>query len=88
MKYIETVLLLITAVVIIAVLYGCYKTGKPLKNLFYYFLINFIFMAIINNTAFLTGIYIPINLYTVAATGVYGISGIIGLILLSLIFGL
>lgn len=81
-------LLCILIVTLLVILYFLTKTEKPIKNTFLSVLISLILWAIINNTAFLTGFYIPLNLFTLISCSVYGLPGIAGLIALCTIFGL
>ncbi len=88
MKYLEIALYVILVITLIIIFVFLKKTEKPLKNALFGVLISYVSLAIINNTTFLTGIYIPINPYTVVTSAVFGIPGISGLIIFCTIFGL
>ncbi len=83
------IFLLCTLIIsLIIILYFLSKTEKPIKNAFLSILISWVLWAIINNSTFLTGFYIPINLFTLISCSVYGIPGISGLLALNYIFTL
>lgn len=86
MKYLEIGLFATLILSVLIILVFLSKTKKPLKNAVLSILISFVLLAIINNLTFVTGIYVPVNWYTVIAAGVYGIPGIIGIIIMQTIF--
>ena len=88
MKLIEIILYIILVITLISIFVFLYKTGKPLKNAFYLLLVSFITLAIVNLTAPFSGVYVPINPYSVTTTAVYGLPGIAGIIFLCTIFGI
>ncbi len=83
LKYIFLGLICIT---ILIILIFALKSRKFVSTL----LINLIFgwgaIAIIDLTSIFTGVYIPINYWTVSAGGIFGTPGVVGLLLLNFIF--
>lgn len=59
---------------------------KPFGTLLLNLFMGIVLLAIINLTSVYTGIYIPVNKYTVVGSGVFGVPSIIGLLLLNIIF--
>ena len=59
---------------------------KPFRTLFINILFGLFTLSIINLTKKLTGIFIPINWYTVIGSSFYGLPFIIGFLMLNLIF--
>lgn len=84
----EITLLCLTFITLFINLYFLTKIEKPFKNTFINLIITFVLWAIINNTSFLTGLYIPLNLFTLISCSVYGLPGISGLLALNFIFAL
>ena len=62
------------------------KSRKTLKILLLNGFIGISLLAIINLTSRFSGVYIPINIYTVSGSGVFGIPALIGFLILSFIF--
>lgn len=88
MKLIEIILYTVLLISLLFISYFLYKTGRPLKNAFYLLAISFITLAIINLTAPFSGVYVPVNPYSVTTAAVYGLPGIAGIIFLCTIFGI
>ncbi|MBQ6826146.1 MAG: pro-sigmaK processing inhibitor BofA family protein [Clostridia bacterium] len=83
LKYIVISLLSLSAFIIF-----CFavKSKKTLKTLFLNGFMGVCLLAIIDLTSRFTGVHIPINLYTVAGSAVFGIPALIGFLLLGFIF--
>lgn len=88
MNFIDFILLFLVIISGIIMLFFYLKIKHPFKNLILNILISWVVWGLLNNTAFLTGIYIPLNLYSLITCSVYGLPGISGMIALSVIFGL
>ena len=88
MNFLDIILLCVVLVSALVLLCFSLKMKHPFKNIMLNILISWMAWGVINNTVFLTGIYIPLNIYTLFACSVYGLPGISGLIVLSTIFGL
>ncbi len=84
----KTTLICILIITVFIILYFLTKTEKALKNTLLSVLITLVLWAIINNTSFITGFYIPINIFTLIFCVVYGLPGISGLLALNFIFTL
>lgn len=83
LKYIAISVLLLSAFIIF-----CFavKSKKLLKTLLLNGFMGICLLAIINLTAKFSGVYIPINLYTVSGSAVFGIPALIGFLVLGFIF--
>lgn len=88
MNVINIILICTLIVSVIIMLYFVFKGERPIKNILLNVLITWVVWAVLNNTAFLTGISIPLNWYTFLGCSAYGIPGMAGLIFLCTIFGL
>lgn len=88
MNVINIILICVLVVSVIIMLYFAFKGEHPIKNIILNILITWVVWAVLNNTAFLTGISIPLNWYTLLGCSAYGIPGMAGLIFLCTIFGL
>lgn len=62
------------------------KNGKPLKTVFSGAFCGLAAMLIINLTEGLTGVMLPVNPMTVTVSGLMGIPGVMGLIILKFVF--
>lgn len=63
-----------------------FYSGKALKRLFLNGLLGFFALLLINLTSKFTGVYIPINWYSIAFTGVFSAPAVIGFLILNIIF--
>lgn len=88
MKNLELVLYIILTLTLVIIFFFARKIKKPIRNMLFSVAISFIILMIINLISFVTGIYIPINPYSVVTTAVYGVPGIAGLIALCTVFGI
>ena len=59
---------------------------KPMATIFLKLFSGLCLLAIIRLTTKLSGVFIPINIYTCLGCGVFGIPAIIGFLLLNIIF--
>jgi len=62
-----------------------FYTGKSIKRLFLNGIFGLLILAVIDITAKFSGVYIPLNIYTVLGTVGFGIPAVIGFLLLPLI---
>ena len=82
------------ALICACILYGivlfllALKTGKPMKHLGLLALIGLVALAVVDLTRPLTGVYIPVNPWTVGASAAGGLPAVIGIIALRMIFSL
>lgn len=58
------------------------KSHKMIKSIFLNAILGFSAIAVINLTQKFTGVYIPLNWYTVGGSGVFGLPCVCGIILL------
>ncbi len=79
----------IAAVVLsgLAILIVCVLGRKPLRCIILNIAIGVAALAAVNITARFTGVYIPVNEWTVGGSAVFGMPGVCGIILLQMIFG-
>lgn len=76
----------------LAVIYGfvylifAAKTEKPFKTIFGFAVLGLIAMTVINLTSKFSGVYIPVNFYTVGINAALGLPATIGLVLARMIF--
>lgn len=62
------------------------KTGKPFKTIIFHGFLGITCMAIIDLTSPFSGIFIPINGYSLGCSAALGLPGVVGLLVLKLIF--
>lgn len=80
------------ALICLAVIYGfvylvlASKTGRPIRTILIFALLGIIAMTVLNLTSAYSGVYIPVNGYTVGVNAALGLPGTIGLLLLRMIF--
>ena len=61
-------------------------TNKPFKTIVFYAFLGLIGLIAVNLTSKFSGVYIPINAYTLGASSALGLPGTISLLLLRMIF--
>lgn len=61
-------------------------TKKPFKTIFFYAFLGVAAFALIDLTSKFSGVYIPVNYYTVGSSAALGLPGVICLLLLRIIF--
>lgn len=69
----------------LVILFFAIKSHNFLKTLFFNAFIGLVILAIIDLTGKFTGIFIPINPYSVAGASVFGIPAICGLLILQIL---
>ncbi len=62
------------------------KTNKPFKTIIFFAFMGLLGMVIVNLTSAFSGIYIPVNGYTVGVSSALGLPGTVGLLLIRLVF--
>lgn len=79
-------------IIILSVIYGfvyfiiAAKTKKPFKTIFSFAALGLLGLMVINLTSKFSGVYIPVNVYTVSLNAALGLPATITLLLLRLIF--
>ena len=58
------------------------KSHKMIKSIFLNAVLSFLAIAIINLTEKFTGVFIPLNWYTVGGSGIFGLPCVCGIVLL------
>ena len=76
----------IAAVSAVTVVYFISKTKHPVRNAFKNAMAGIMSLLLVNLTAMSTGCYISINFYTVFAAVFLSVPGVIGMLLLNIIF--
>ena len=85
MKLVVISFIIILAIYICFLLYFCYKNGNLLKTLLVSCLSGIAVFTAVNLLSDLTGVYIPVNLYTTGSAATFGIPGVLCLLALRLI---
>lgn len=81
-----------TVFICICVIYGflyfifAVGTKKPFKTIFFYAFLGVLGLIAVNITAKFSGVYIPVNTYTIASSAALGMPGTITLLILKTIF--
>ena len=70
----------------LALLLWAALTGMRFNSLLFNAFIGIAVMAVIDLTAKFTGVYIPVNQYTVTGSAVFGIPAVCGFLILPIIF--
>lgn len=86
MKAFFIIISILLSVFFLGMLFFAIKTHKFTKTILFNSFMGLIVLTIIDITRSFTGIYIPINLYTVSASGLFGVPGLCGLLILQIIF--
>lgn len=73
MTVVQIVLISLVSIYCLGYLYYLIKSQKPLRTFLLMALYSLMLYAIVNLTAFATGIYLPVNLYTVIGTATGGV---------------
>ena len=85
MKAFFIFLIIVLSIFFLAVLLFAIKSHKFFKTLLFNAFLGIGVLAIIDLTGKFTGIFLPINLYSVAGSGVFGIPAVCGLLVLQII---
>ncbi len=67
-------------------LYYCYKNGRIFKTLGLFVASGWLTLVLVNISSAFTGIGIPVNAWTVGGSGVFGLPGVLGLLVLRMFF--
>lgn len=86
MKYLTFAAILLLAITELAVLINALKSRRPISTLLLNAFVGLSSMAIIDLTAKYTGVFIPINPYTVAGCSSLGIPAVLGFLLCKALF--
>jgi len=62
------------------------ETKKPFKTIFFYAFLGLLGLVAVNLTAKFSGVYIPINAYTLSSSAALGLPGTVSLLILRIIF--
>jgi len=74
------------SVFFLGILFFAVKSRKFIKTTLFNSFLGLSILAIIDLTYKLTGIYIPINWYTVLGSGIFGMPAVCGFLLLQIVF--
>ena len=81
-----------TVFIYLCVIYGflyfifAIGTKKPFKTIFFYAFLGVLGVIVVNLTAKYSGVYIPVNAYTLGSSAALGLPGTITLLVLKTIF--
>ncbi len=78
--------IILLGVYIIIFLGFCRKSGSTLKTMLLSSLSGVMVLTLINILSNLTGVSVPFNLYTFLGSSVFGIPGVVGMLILRLFF--
>ena len=81
-RIVKIIFIVFAVIIFIAALF----CKKPLKMLFLNSFLSILVLVIINLTSNFTGVYLPINQYTVSGCAVSGIPGVVMFLFFKLIF--
>jgi len=74
------------SIILLIIICFAIKSKRPFFTLFFNALIGLLMLCIIDFTVAITGVFIPINQYTVAGTSIFGIPAVILFLILKFIF--
>ena len=86
MEALKYVVILVLSIFILIILGFEIKSKKPLRILFFNAFLGIVSLAIINLTSKFSGVYIPINEYTVTGCGIFGIPAVSFFLIFKFIF--
>lgn len=86
MDFLKYIILSVVGITLICLLFFAIKSRKFFKTLFLNAVLGICAIAIIDLTAKFSGVYIPINYYTVGTGSVLGLPGVFGLLAGNFIF--
>ena len=81
-------IIFICLLVIYGFLYFIFAAGinKPFKTILFYAFLGVIGLAAVNLTSKFSGVYIPVNAYTLGSSAALGLPGTVSLLLLKILF--
>lgn len=85
MQFIKISFIIILVIYIIFLLYFSYKNGKIIKTLLISALSGIITFTAVNLLSSLTGITISVNAWTLGSSAVFGMPGVLGLLIFRMI---
>lgn len=62
------------------------RTLKPVRSVFLHALLGLVALFAVNVTTRFTGVSVPVNLYSVIGSCVFGVPGVCGMLILNLLF--
>ena len=86
LQYMKISFIILMVVYAIFLLYFSFKTGKTLKTLFISIISGVLAFFAVNIFSELTGISLPLNAYNLLSSSIFGIPGVMGLLLLRIFF--
>ncbi|MGI6279807.1 MAG: pro-sigmaK processing inhibitor BofA family protein [Acutalibacteraceae bacterium] len=86
MKAFNIFTIIILSIFFLGILLFSIKSHKFIKILLFNAFIGVCILAIIDLTAKFTGIYIPVNIYSVVGSATFGVPAVCGFLLLQIIF--
>lgn len=86
METLKYVAIAVITVFLFVILGFAVKTKKPFKILLFNAFIGIVSLAIIDLTSKFTRVYIPVNEYTVAGCGIFGMPGVLFFLILRFVF--
>lgn len=86
MQFIKIFSIILVCIYLLVLLIFAKKSGAFLSTLLISALSGVVTMAVINVTSQLTGVTLPVNAYTVGGSALFGVPGVLGLLVIRLFF--
>lgn len=86
LQYIKISFIILLSVYLLFLFYFSFKTKKTIKTLALSMFSGVIAFFVVNILSRFTGIYLPLNVYNLLSSSVFGIPGVLGLLLLRIFF--
>lgn len=86
MEILKYIILSALGITVLLILFFALKSRKFFKTLFFNAFLGITALAVIDITSKFSGVYIPVNYYTVGASGVLGLPGVFGFLISNFIF--
>ncbi len=81
MLFLKISFIIILSVYLITLLIFCYKDGNFFKTLLLSVMSGIAVFTVVNLTSRFTGVYIPVNAWTCGSSALFGVPGVLGLLL-------
>lgn len=85
LQFIKISFIILLGIYLITLIAFCYKSGKTLKTLLMFCFSGLAVFAVINLLSKFTGVDIAVNGWTISSSAVFGVPGVIGLLILRMI---
>ncbi len=86
MLFLKISFIIVLSVYVILLLFFCHKDGRFFKTLFLSVLTGIAVLTVVNLTSRFTGVCIPVNAWTCGSSALFGIPGVLGILLIRMFF--